>query len=231
MLVMLDYESGISQPVVARTAVGSITRSFPLPMELSGVTMTINGASVGLKRVSRRQIVFVVPPGLSASDSGTTYPVVINNNGLVHKGTIVIVPARPDVFTTSPTPGPGGRVRAFNTTNRVFTTEPFTITTFQLKGSRRVRSRIRIFLTGVNNVAPTAIATAAISVRIGDVTISGSSVVAGPVPSEPGVFYVEFTLPPELAGAGDKPLVVLVFFNGIIYTSRLDDTAPRISIL
>jgi uncharacterized protein (TIGR03437 family) len=192
--------------------------------------MTINGAAVGLKMVGRRQIEFVVPPGLSASDAGISYPVVINNNGTVFKGTIVVVPTRPDLFTNPQVLGGGGRVRAFNVTNRVFTTEPFTITTFKLRGSRRVPSVIRLYLTGVYNISPTIILGSQISVKIGDVTIQGVTSVI-PVLFEPGVYTVDLPLPASLAGAGDKPIVVTVFFNGITYSSRLDDTAPRISIL
>ena len=51
MLANVTFTSGINQPIVARTAVGSLDRRFNLPMELSGVTMTIGGATVGLKSV------------------------------------------------------------------------------------------------------------------------------------------------------------------------------------
>ncbi len=119
---------------------------------------------------------------------------------------------------------------AFNVVNRVHTREPFTITTFQLRGSRRVPTVLRVYLTGVNNVSPSFVPGTAISVRIGDTTISGSFI-KDPVPIEPGVFAVDVTLPPALAGAGDRPIVVNVIFNGITYQSRLDDSAPRIWIL
>lgn len=230
MLVILNYDSGLTTPTVARTAVGSIERRFTLPIELSGVTLTVNGAAAGLKRVGRREIEFVVPPGLTALNDGSTYPVVINNNGTVFKGTIVVVPARPDLFTRPQVYGGGGRVRAFNVTNRVFTTEPFTITTFKLRGSRRVPSVIRIYLTGINDTSPTLILGSQIFVRIGDITINGVLSTL-PVLAEPGVYYVDFELPSTLAGAGDRPIVVTVVFNGVEYKSRLDDTAPRISIL
>ena len=230
MLAMLDYNSGVNQPVVAKTAVGSLERRFTLPIELAGVTMTINGAAVGLKTVGQRQIVFVVPPGLAASDAGTVYPVVINNNGVVFKGNITVVRARPDIFTNLLFPGPGGRARVFNATNRVLTTEPFTIRTFRLRGSRLVPTVLRVYMTGVQNLPA-----GAFKVRIGNVEIPSatppSSVLTGAVLVEPGVYTVDFTLPSNLAGAGDQPIVITVTVNGITYVSRLDDTAPRISIL
>lgn len=226
MLAILDYNSGTNQPIVARTAVGSIERRFTLPIELSGLTMTINGASCGLKTVGQRQIVFVVPPGLPAADAGTVYPVVINNNGLVFKGNVTIMRARPDVFSDRLTPGPGGRAKIFNSTNRVLTREPFTITTFRLRGSRRVQSVLRVYVTGINNLSSTSF-----TIRIGSRDISGALILTGATLVEPGIYTVDFTLPAELAGAGDQPIIFTANVNGILYQSRLDDTAPRLSIL
>ncbi|MDQ3062159.1 MAG: hypothetical protein M3R14_04760 [Acidobacteriota bacterium] len=227
MLVILDFTSGINNQVVARTAVGSLQRSFTLPIELSGVTMSVNGAAAGLKSVSQRQIVFVVPPGLTAvSSNPTVYPVVVNNNGIVFKGSITIVPARPDVFTFSPVPAPNGRARIFNITNTVFRTEPFNVTTLRIRGGRRVPTVLRVFLTGVN-----AIPANIITVRIGNTSLTATQLTTGAVLREPGVYSVDFALPPELLGAGDVPIIISVTINGVTYQSRLDDTAPRFRIL
>ena len=226
LLAILDYNPGTNQPIVARTAVGSLERRFTLPIELSGVTMTVNGAAAGLKSVGQRQIVFVVPPGLASSDAGTVYPVVINNNGVVFKGNITVVPARPDIFTKLPIPGPGGRARIFNATNRVLTSEPFVIRTFRLRGSRLVPSVLRVYVTGINNLG-----SGAFSIRIGSRDIAGAAILTGAVLVEPGVYTVDFTLPPELLGAGDQPIIFSATVNGIVYQSRLDDTASRLFIL
>jgi uncharacterized protein (TIGR03437 family) len=228
-LAILDYQSGINQPVVATEAVGSLDRRFTLPIELSGVTMTVNGAACGLKRVSQRQIIFVVPPGLSVSGTTNTavYPVVINNNGTVIKGSITIVPGRPDIFTNLPTPGPGGRARVFNATNSPFVNgEPFTVTTIKRRGGRRVSTVLRLYLTGVNNLVASTFA-----IRVGNQTITGASILTAATLVEPGVYTVDFTLPPELNAAGDVPIVVTVTVNGQTFTSRLDDTAARVRIL
>ncbi len=227
MLAIASFTAGTNPPVVAQTAVGSLQRSFTLPIELSGITVTINGAAAGLKSVSQQEVVFVVPPGLSAgSSNATSYPVVINNNGTVFKTTITIVPARPDIFTFSPVPAPLGRARLFNLTNRVQTTEPFAVTTFRYRGGRRVPTVLRLYLTGVANLASTVI-----TIRIGNRTISGASILTNAVLREPGVYTIDFTLPPELNGAGDVPVIVSVTINGVTYQSRLDDTAPRTRIL
>lgn len=226
MLAVVDIFSGTSAPVVARTAVGSLERSFTLPIELSGVTMTIGGAACGLKTVGRRQITFVVPPGLTGSAAGTSYPIVINNNGVVYKGTAVLVAARPDIFTKNLSPSPGGRALIFNATNRVLLTEPFPIRTFRLRGSKLVPTVLRLRLTGVKDVVSTGF-----QIRIGGVEVPTGSVLTAATLVEPGVYTVDFTIPSAMLGNGDQPIVVSVTADGATWQSRLDDTAPRVTIL
>lgn len=229
-LAILDFQTGLTTPLVAREAVGSLDRAFTLPIELSGVTMTINGAACGLKRVGQRQIVFVVPQGLTID--GTTnrsvYDVVINNNGTLIKGQITIVPSRPDIYTDLPTPGPFGRARIFNATNAPFlNSEPFTVTTIKRRGGRRVPTILRVRLTGVQSLVNTDF-----TIRIGNVTISAPQVfITNATLTAPGEFSVDFALPTELNGAGDQPIVISTTVNGVTYNSRLDDTAPRLRIL
>ena len=223
MLAILNFQAGLDQPVVARTAVGSLKRAFTLPIELSGVTLTINGAACGLQSVSRHQIVFVVPPGLSSAVTGTSYPVVLNNNGFVLKGSVTIVPARPDIFTFTGT-APGGRAKIFNVTNTVPRTEPFTTFTILIRGGRRVPSRMRLYVTGT---PPTS--GSIFTVRIGP--SPPIAITAGPVLVEPGVYTIDFTLPASLTGAGDQPIIVTATVGGTAFQSRLDDTAPRLFIL
>lgn len=188
--------------------------------------MTINGVACGLKFVSQREIIFVAPPALSSAAAGTIYPVVINNNGTEIKGNVTIVPARPDIFTNLLVPGPFGRALAVNATNRVQTTEPFTVTTVRVRGGVRVPTVLRLRVTGIANTSP-----AVISIRIGSVTIAGAQVLTGGILVDPGVYTVDFTLPASLNGAGDQPIIVTVNVNGVSFESRLDDTAPRLFFL
>ena len=185
--------------------------------------MTINGAACGLKAVSRHKIEFVVPPGLAAALTGTMYPLVINNNGILMKTMVTIVPARPDIFNFEGLIGPGGRTKLFNVTNTVHTTEPFAVRTLKRKGGTLVPSILRIYVTGVANIPA-----ASISVRIRDSIIAPLS---GPVITEPGIYTIDFALPPALDGAGDQPVVITVNGGTVSFSSRLDDTTSHVFIL
>jgi hypothetical protein len=228
MLVALVTPLDPSNPPVPRTAVGALQRRFTLPIELSGVTLTVGGAAAGLRSVNQQEIFFVVPPGLAAvNNSPTVYPVVVNNNGTILRGSITIVPGRPDIFTFAPvSPTLTNRALIFNVTNTVPRTEPFNVTTLRLRGGRRVPTVLRLVLTGVNNLPASSL-----TIRIGSTTLSGAQLITGAVLVEPGVYSIDFVLPATLLGAGDVPIIVSSTINGVTYTSRLDDTAPRFRIL
>lgn len=228
MLAIVDVTTGFLGSVAPQTAVGSLQRTFPLPIELSGVTMTINGAACGLKKVSNREITFVVPAAIAAST--TPQELVISNNGRVYKTTIFIVETRPDVFSFNENPGPGGRTRIYNATNRVLIREPFNVTTLRYRGGRRVPTVLRLYLTGVQGAAGGA--TGNFDIRVGGIPIPRANISTGiAVPREPGVFSIDFTLPPELNMAGDVPIIVSVTVNGVVYYARGDDTTSFFRIL
>jgi uncharacterized protein (TIGR03437 family) len=227
MLAIVDVTTGFLGTIAPQTAVGSLQRRFTLPIELSGVTMTINGVACGLKKVSSREITFVVPPGLTPSE--TPYELVINNNGRLFKSTTVIVLTRPDVFTFNEVPGPNGRARIFNATNRVLTREPFNVTTLRYRGGRRVPTVLRLYLTGVEQAGAVNFI-----IHVGGLNatrITTPNVLTGAVLREPGVYSVDFTLPASLDMAGEVPITVEITAGGVSYFSRLDDTAPVFRIL
>lgn len=224
LLTVMTLSPGSVGPVVARTSTGDIRRGPMLPIELSGVTLTINGAACGLKSVSRHEIVFVAPPGLVGSAAGTTYPIVLNNNGVIFRGETVFVPARPDIFSKNPVPSPGGRALAYNVTNTVRTTEPFTVTTVKIRGGKRVPSVVRLYVTGTSIALGTEM-----YVKIGGQLINAglsNSTLVGP-----GVYTVDFPLPASLNMSGDQPVIIVVGSGGVEYFSRVDDTTSRMFFL
>jgi uncharacterized protein (TIGR03437 family) len=186
-------------------------RAPALPTELNGVSVAINNSACGLYAVSSGEIKFVAPIGLAAG----TYPLVINNKGTVVRGTIVIVAAQPDIFTT--TNGPLGRAQVCNITNStVCSPEPFTVTTNDGTGTQ-VPTKLRVSLTGVRGTIASSIT----------VTVGTTAIVASANRSLdlPGNDQVDIVLP-STVDTGDLPIVVTVGTA----SSRPKDTAPHITI-
>jgi hypothetical protein len=202
------------------------TRSPALPVELNGVSLSVNGAAAGLYFVGNasKQINFVMPVGLSLG-LGTVAINVLNagaNTDTLHRGLVQVVFAQPDIFTT--TNDAGGRAIAFNITNpNARTTEPFSVTSDDGSGTA-VPTRIELSVTGVRFVSRTEL-----NVVVGTSTITGDGIISvQPNREMPGFDIVTFTLPASLAGAGDVPIQVTVPTRGT--ASRPADTAPHITI-
>lgn len=222
MLAVVNYEATNNLPATPVTAVGSLDRRFTLPIELAGVSMTINNVSVGLKSVSKTQITFTVPLGL-ATGFTETFPVVINNNGEVFRGEIVLVASRPDIFVRN-NDLTANRARVLNVTNRVQTIEPFNVRTLNYRAGVKVPTVLRVFLTGVENIQ-----TAQVQILIGE-TVTNQRILRI-VKTEPGVYYIDFELPPGLNGAGDQPILINVTTAAGVFMGRLAGDAPRVRIL
>lgn len=222
MIAVVNYDA-TDPPIAPKTASGSLSRRFTLPIELSGVSVTINGVACGLRSVGQRRIEFVVPPAIASAVTGTIFRFTIHNNGVLMKRWITIVPTRPDIFAKDGYVGPGGRAKLFNVTNTVFTGEPFTVRTIKRRGNLLVPSVLRLYLTGVENVGTTVM-----TIRIRDQSVVAR---ANPVLVEPGIYTVDFEMPVGLMGAGDQPIVVSVLVDSVTFNSRLDDTSTRLFIL
>jgi uncharacterized protein (TIGR03437 family) len=186
-------------------------RAPALPIELNGVSVAINNAACGLYAVASGEIKFVVPIGLAPG----TYNIVINNKGTAVRGSIVIVPSQPDIFTS--TNVPLGRAKVCNITNpAVCTPEPFFVTTNDGTGTQ-VPTILRVSLTGIrNNLA------SSITVRVGTTVMTPFAARSTDLP---GTDEFDFTLV-STVDTGDLPIVVAVGGAG----SRPDDTAPHITI-
>jgi len=194
-------------------------RSPALPIELNGVSVSVNGGAAGLYFVgnAEKQINFVMPPGTLVG----TATVVINildtgaNTDTQLRGLVNVVAGQPDIFTS--TADANGRAIARNATN--LTTEPFSITT---DGNPTV---IQLSVTGVRFASR-----AEITVTVGTTVISGDGIISvTPNRENHGFDFINFALPASLAGAGDVPIQVQ-FSRGITTVSRPAATAPHITI-
>jgi uncharacterized protein (TIGR03437 family) len=201
-----------------------------LPIELNGISVSVNGAAAGLYSVTPDQIDFVIPPGLNApTTTDITLPVIVFNSNTtpttVIRSRVPIVPAQPDIV--SPTNGPDGRAVVKNVTNpNMVTDEPFSVTT--TVDGKQVPTVLRVTLTGVRRVTKSQV-----SVIIGDTTITGDAITIVQPLETPGFEQIYFTLPSTLANGCpcDLPIVVSVTINGQTFTSRPKaDTPPKISI-
>ena len=210
-------------PSERSTGSASTERRPALPVELNGVSVSINGAAAGLYYVSPAQINFVVPEGLAANTSDQTYPVVINNNGAVIRSEIQIFSAQPDIFTDAN--APDGRAAVFDVTNPFFLLpEPFTVTSTDEAGESKA-TRLRILITGVHNIP-----TSQVVVRINETDISSDSILFVGPSETPGFYQIDFQLPESLAGAGDVPIVVTVSSDQTFSSRASDNGAPHIQI-
>lgn len=197
--------------------VAETARTPALPVELNGVSVSINGHAAGLYRVFHddKQINFVVPIG----SNQTPAPVAINildagaNTDTLIRGLLQLTFSQPDIFTF-----PGNRAAAF--TNPGHLAEPFDVTT---AGNPTV---ISLMVTGVRLAAA-----GEVTVTVGTTAITGSGIVAvKPDPNNPGFDIIDFILPASLAGAGDVPVQVQVAKTQATTVSRPPDTAPHITI-
>ena len=199
----------------------------PLPIELNGVSVSINSAAAGLYFVSTGQINFVVPPGLAPNTGTSTYPLVINNNGTTIRSTIQLLTAQPDIFTVTNSFG-SNRASVLNITNPLSTgtAEPFTVTTTYVNSSGDTvtdPTKLAIFLTGVRGITDIG----QITVRIGTTDLTGTAIVRITRTDMPGMDEIDVVLPATLAGAGDVPVIVTIAGG---FSSRPADTAPMIRI-
>lgn len=204
---------GVGGPETARSPI--------LPIELSGVSVSINGAAAGLYFIGNDPsdgIRFVVPPGVTAGVRN----VVVNNNGTVFRGLLNIVPAQPDIFTS--TNDAGGIAVVCNVTDPLAVGCPGAGGPFPLQssnGSTNVATVLELWLTGVRGVTTTEA-----TVRIGTTSITPSSVRRNT--NQYGFDLITFTLPSTLT-PGTYPIIVSVNKGGT-FQSRAEATAPSITI-
>ncbi len=203
-------------------------RSPALPVELNGVSVSVNGYAAGLYFVgnAEKQINFVTPIG-AVSGLATVAVNILNagaNTDTVLRGFTQIVVAQPDIFTsTNDALGNAAAVNVTNPTSRL--PPPFNVTSTDSSGNT-VPTVVELSLTGIRLAFRTEV-----TVTVGTTVISGADIVLTKSnPAMPGWDIINFTLPASLAGAGDVPVVVTFTRASVTATSRPADTAPKISI-
>jgi uncharacterized protein (TIGR03437 family) len=196
-------------------------RSPALPVELNGVSVSVNGAAAGLYFVGNtsRQINFVVPVGTLPGVA----TVVVNsrlNGGTQLRGLVNIVGAQPDIFSSA------GRAAIVNVTNPAARMgEPFAVTSVDGSGAT-VPTVLEITLTGVRGALPSEV-----KVTVGTTEITGGEILlVAPNLQMPGFDIINFRLPASLANSPNVPIIVTITRATAVFSSRPAATAPLITI-
>jgi len=209
---------------------GSETARSPiLPVELNGVSVSVNGAAAGLYFVGdspAEGINFVVPVGLSAA----VVTVAVNNQGTTNRGFVRLVPSQPDIFTS--TNDAGGVAMVCNITNASAgcIPGPFQVTTTDLVTGMPVPTKLEIWLTGVRFALTSE---TKVSFVNGMTTTDITPTSVRPNTNKFGFDFIDITLPASLAGTApiDYKIIVTVTKIGGPFTSRAAATASTVTII
>jgi hypothetical protein len=206
-------------------------RSPILPVELNGVSVSVNGAAAGLYFVGGTPaggIQFVVPVGVSTGVAS----VVINNRGTVFRGFVQIVPSQPDLVTS--THDAGGLAYACNITNTATAgmgciMGPFKVTSPDKDGNLGP-TVLELHLTGARFALASETKVSFIN---GTTTTDITPTSVRPNLNMFGEDQIIIVLPATLAGMApiDYKIVVTVTKGGSAFTSRPEATAPQITII
>ncbi|MDQ3687134.1 MAG: hypothetical protein M3430_16285, partial [Acidobacteriota bacterium] len=210
----------VTQDVLAtREQVAPGVVGGPLPYELAGISVTIDGRPVTLLAVSPTRVEFSVPSGVSP---GQVEVIVTSEDGRVWRGVVAIVSVSPGVFTI----GAKGVGEALVLNAATYQSGTFSVTTPETLSTSK-RTRLMLFATGLTHGAVNSRTTndirngdkvivnyaegVQVSARTSDGRLYYMTVeFAGAQGSIPGLDQITFALAPNLEGAGNVTLEVLM---------------------
>ncbi|MEK7829521.1 MAG: M36 family metallopeptidase, partial [Acidobacteriota bacterium] len=181
---------------------------LPLPRELAGTTVTVNGVRAALFVVSPSQINFAVPPGISL---GAATIIVANQAGSYAAGTVEIAATAPALFTLNST-GTGDAWASATVDGINYQLPPFDVT---------VAGRPNILVlngTGIRRAPATnpndndgvaESVTATIGGRAARVLYAGAQ------GDFTGLDQLNIEIPAGLAGGGPRRVEVIITVNGV----------------
>lgn len=202
-----------------------------LPTTLGGVKVSVNGVDAGLYFVSNTQINFLFPSSIA---DGLATITVTNANGTTRSGVVSINRTAPGIFTTN--------FSGSGTASAVTTTDGVNFQSLlNADGTERAvdpgtvarPTYLALFLTGVRNAPasnPNDANGVAESVQVNIQGIPATVTYAGKQGSWEGLDQINVIIPPQLAGAGQVNIQVIV--NGQVSntaTMRIGGVAPAIT--
>jgi uncharacterized protein (TIGR03437 family) len=185
-----------------------VAQGFPLPLDLAGTTVTVNGAPAQLFAVSPGQINFAVPPSV---EPGEATIIVSNPAGSYSVGAVEIAAPAPALFTLN-SAGTGDAYALATIDGVTYQSQPFDV----LLGGRP--NIVVFFGTGVRR-APAANpndddgVAESVAVTIGD--RPARVLYAGAQGDLTGFDQLNVELPASLAGGGQQRVEVVVTVAGV----------------
>jgi uncharacterized protein (TIGR03437 family) len=213
------FGDAVQSPLGSQPSFASLPAGQTLPVELSGVSVSIGGEAAPILYVSPARVTFLVPADLPSGDAEV---IVVSQSGYVSKGSISIMPNVTRIMTSLD--DETGPAMAINDARQMM--EPLPVNTW-LNFSPDKRTRLTFFATGVSGSA--ANTDTSNDVTVGGVVIPNlaESVVveahtqdgrvyrlpvefAGPQGVVPGLDQINVVLVPELQDAGMVDLTLIV---------------------
>ena len=183
-------------------------QSLPLPVDIAGTTVTINGLRALLFYVSESQVNFVVP---STLEPGPATIIVSNAAGLYSAGRVEIAAASPALFTRNAT-GTGDASALATADGVTFQMPPFDVV---VNGRPNI---LVLFATGLRRASATNPNDENGVAESVTVTIDGRTartLYAGAQGSFNGLDQINAEMPASLAGGGLRRVEVVVTVNGV----------------
>jgi uncharacterized protein (TIGR03437 family) len=180
--------------------------ALPLPTELAGTTVTVNGVPAPLLYVSPTQINFIAPPNL---DTGTATIIVNNGNSSYAIGTSQVIAVTPAIFTADAT-GRGDAAALATLDGLNYVPQPFDVS---VNGRPNI---LVLFGTGLRNATATNPNDDNGVAEATRVTIDGLDakvLYAGAQGQYVGLDQINVEFPASLTGGGRR-VEVVVTLNG-----------------
>jgi len=208
-------------PLASSEVTADTSGNTPLPFELAGASVSINGRAAPLLYVSPSRIAFLVPQNMS---QGEVEVIVTSQDGYVSRGTTVVNAVAPALFIAS---GDGaGQVLVLNGNEPAVSS--FDVLSPHAPGTDK-RTRVMLFATGISAGAANlyadndvrtdnggTIGNLAESLTVEARTADGRlfqlpvEFAGAPGGRMPGLDQIKVLLHPELRGAGLVDLTIII---------------------
>lgn len=182
--------------------------TLPLPLEMAGTTLAINGIRAQLLFVSPTQINFVVPSNVAL---GTANLIVTNPAGGISFGTVKIATSAPGLFTNDAT-GKGDAAATATPDGIMYQAAPFDV----LVNDRP--NNLVLYGTGLRRGVSAQPNNQNGLADLITVTIDGLParvMYAGAQGQYSGLDQINLELPPNLAGKGERRVEIVLRVNGV----------------